>query len=403
MDTRQKTANVLILFFASIVTLLFSCKKTSKDNEKQNKNSLVLFSNTGDSLLGIFNWVDKGLEYNLYGTQDANGKITKINSIACYFSSNKDTVYNFNLDDSGRVSTYFRTIKDNKDSVFFRYTYHDSLTSISMFKANWNSNKAILLQVAASVNNVNLIANSYINYRIENTYDVKENKELIINAITGILTAVTIVGLLPEIVTIVPASHLLIMITAYYGTVGREELKQGLKRILGVIDAVINSIIETVLDKIPDDVFLKNKPTLGLSGFFQGNIPTSGLVPFADTGSPYCTYTVEYSNTDINILFNESSGSIITSDIFTHMEEAVVSCNHGITPPHNNHYGMSQFEINGQQITIYYRDENTNYPPNNVSFSGTIDNGIIKGKITLIRTSYPPAFVSLNTYISHVN
>jgi hypothetical protein len=385
------------VLFALLAVLVLSCRKHDSPETDNKKNELFTFEPTfqpKDSLVGIFNWGERGAVYSFFGTRDPNGNLGKINTATLYLNSNPDTVYNFLLDDSLRVTTLFRTIKDVKDTIMIRYSYADTLTTITLYGVSWGNNK-LIARHTLTVNSQNVTAKSFSSYRMMGTLG-SPNVEKIKSVIQATIFAALLIYVAAPVAEFIAVTGAL-----YYLYTQLPNIiiitKDILRAAIGAINFVLNAIFETLINLIPDKIIIKINPLdlYELYGYLIGSSPSSGLIPFNDTAPPNCQYTVEYSNTSIFLYVNPLTSSVEGGEIKTRMTEAVVSCPHGITPPHNNIYTFSSATRVGTSVVVVFNDGPLNYPPNNVKFTGTINNSSLNGTINLVRTSYPPAVVNI--------
>lgn len=132
--------SAFVLFFALIIAI--SCKKENiQDNppEPNTNDSLIIVKsnfNEVDTLQDIYK-SSNGFEYYLYGKRRADGKITKVSSMAIKQKNKSDSILNIVYDDSLRVSEYYFTVNGKRDTSLISLSYsHDSI-NVCQYKVDW--------------------------------------------------------------------------------------------------------------------------------------------------------------------------------------------------------------------------------------------------------------------------
>ncbi len=104
-------------------------------------------ANSTDNLVAIFDWKNAGFVFNYYGNLDDSSHISKINAVVFYDKAHLDTTYNFTLDNSGRINTFYRKINNNYDSTIVKVSYDDSLIFLRVFQVEPNTQALTLRDI----------------------------------------------------------------------------------------------------------------------------------------------------------------------------------------------------------------------------------------------------------------
>jgi hypothetical protein len=132
-------------------------------------------------------------------------------------------------------------------------------------------------------------------------------------------------------------------------------------------------------------------------------MPTSGVVPFG--GNPYCNYTVEYTNTALEIKLN-SNNLITNANISATMNEIVLTpnCYSGNNNwVKKNYYTLHSGNISGNNVSISFINNQNNFPKNITTFMGTKVGNKISGTIKMIRNHDMNCIVTIPITMNLVN
>jgi len=117
---------------------------------------------------------------------------------------------------------------------------------------------------------------------------------------------------------------------------------------------------------------------------FSGNLASSGAVTF----NGLCTWSAEYINTSFDVKLDNSNRKVLYANIVTTMKEKVITGSCIPASQQSQHaYMLSAFTISGDSLVIYFKQDESSFPQNTSSFSGTITRTGITGNLTFYRKS----------------
>jgi hypothetical protein len=122
--------------------------------------------------------------------------------------------------------------------------------------------------------------------------------------------------------------------------------------------------------------------TVAPDNIFSGKLPGSGAVNFYGL----CSWNVEYINTAFDVKLDNSNQKVLYANIATTMKEKLLAGNCIPAAQQSQHaYTLSAYAINGNSVVIYFKQDDSSFPQNNASFSGTITATGITGILIFYR------------------
>lgn len=383
----MKTIKPIFLVLAVFILSLNSCKKENKTSPDTNASSVNTnridivkdssLSNHPLELQAIQS--NSGFKTFCYGNFKNDGTPDTIKEIIINKIAG-DTSLNLFFDNQMRVKMLFQTINNIKQNSILTLDY-ETQGKIILKKFYFDfSSDSMKLEETFTIDSVDVNHYTLNNYSVYKTQDWTQNFINTFGSAQGAIAALNVV-----IVAATTTGGCLL------GGPAGCALGFGLGSY--IISQPANAseigVINSPQNNSPTSPSVQTTNTqLNISKIFSGLNISSGSVPFG--GTPYCNYSVEYTNTALEIKLNPQNNVITKANISTTMHETVLTANCYAGNNNwvkKNYHTLLSGQISGNNVSISFLNNQNNFPNNITTFVGTKYGNQISGTIKLIRNN----------------